>query len=202
MTAYKCNFLSTVGLHVAVQYALWTTLAYMSTTKAYTPAQAAQLLSVHPNTVRQWCSQFADVLSESATARPRLLRESDIAVLQIAAQLRSEGISVADVLLRLQQLPVADRQSPTIDATATHVDATTAPTNDAVMLPATDIGAILTDLAVMVDGRVTQVDERLRSVDERLSRVESQRSMWFGVAIGVALGVALGVIIAAILLRL
>lgn len=166
MTAYKCNFLSTVGLHVAVQYALWTTLAYMSTTKAYTPAQAAQLLSVHPNTVRQWCSQFADVLSESATARPRLLRESDIATLQIAAQLRSEGMAVADVLLRLRQVPIADRQSPTIDATATHVD------------------------------------ERLRSVDERLSRVESQRSMWFGVAIGVALGVALGVIVAAILLRL
>lgn len=168
----------------------------MSTTKRYTPAQAAQLIGVHPNTIRQWCSQFADVLSPDATGRPRLLRDSDIATLQIASQLRSEGISVADVLSRLREIPVVDRQTP-------HVDATTQPTEDSTQLPApVDVSALLTDLAVMVDGRVTQVGERLRTVDERLAKVETQRSVWTGVAIGIAIGVVLGVIVAAILLRL
>ncbi len=175
----------------------------MSTTKRYTPAQAAQLLDCHANTIRKWIADFGDVLSEDATGRPRLLRESDIATLQIAAQLRSEGISVADVLSRLREIPVADRQTPTVDVTSSHVDASTQPTEDATQLPAlVDVGAVLADFASVVDGRVTQVDERLRSVDERLAKVETQRSVWTGVAIGIAIGVALGVIVAAILLRL
>lgn len=175
----------------------------MSTTKRYTPAQAAQLLDCHANTIRKWIADFGDVLSPDATGRPRLLRESDIATLQIAATMRSEGVGVADVLSRLREIPVADRQSPTVDVASTHVDATMTPTGDATQLPApVDVSALLTDLAVMVDGRVTQVDERLRSVDERLAKVETQRSVWLGVAIGVAVGITLGVILAAILLRL
>lgn len=168
----------------------------MSTTKRYTPAQAAQLLDCHANTVRKWIEDFGDVLSEDATGRPRLLRESDIATLQIAATLRSEGISVADVLSRLREIPVADRQTP-------HVDATTQPTEDSTQLPApVDVSALLTDLAVVVDGRVSAVQEDVRRVDERLTQIEKQRSVWLGVAIGIAVGVTLGVIIAAILLRL
>lgn len=168
----------------------------MSTTKRYTPAQAAQLLDCHANTVRKWIEDFGDVLSEDATGRPRLLRESDIATLQIAATMRSEGISVADVLSRLREIPVADRQTP-------HVDATTQPTEDSTQLPApVDVSALLTDLAVVVDGRVSAVQEDVRRVDERLTQIEKQRSVWLGVAIGVAVGVTLGVIIAAILLRL
>ena len=175
----------------------------MSTTKRYTPAQAAQLLSVHANTIRKWVEDFGDVLSPDATGRPRLLRDSDIAVLQIASQLRSEGISVADVLSRLREIPVADRQSPTIDATPAHVDATTQPTEDSTQLPApVDVSALLTDLAVVVDGRVSAVQEDVRRVDERLTQIEKQRSVWTGVAIGIAIGVVLGVIVAAILMRL
>ena len=168
----------------------------MSTAKRYTPAQAAQLLDCHANTVRKWIDDFGDVLSEDATGRPRLLRESDIATLQIASQLRSEGVSVADVLSRLREIPVVDRQTP-------HVDATTQPTEDSTQLPApVDVSALLTDLAVVVDGRVSAVQEDVRRVDERLTQIEKQRSVWLGVAIGVAVGVTLGVIIAAILLRL
>ena len=168
----------------------------MSTTKRYTPAQAAQLLDCHANTVRKWIEDFGDVLSEDATGRPRLLRESDIATLQIAATLRSEGISVADVLSRLREIPVADRQTP-------HVDATTQPTEDSTQLPApVDVSALLTDLAVVVDGRVSAVQEDVRRVDERLTQIEKQRSVWTGVAIGIAIGVVLGVIVAAILMRL
>lgn len=175
----------------------------MSTTKRYTPAQAAQLIGVHPNTIRQWCSQFADVLSPDATGRPRLLRESDIATLQIASQLRSEGISVADVLSRLREIPVADRQSPTVDVASTPVDTTMTPTEGSTQLPApVDIGAVLADFATVVDGRVSAVQEDVRRVDERLTQIEKVRSVWLGVAIGVAVGVTLGVILAAILLRL
>lgn len=175
----------------------------MSTPKRYTPAQAAKILDVHANTVRAWCTEFADVLSDDATGRPRLLRDSDIATLQVAAAMRSEGISVPDVLVRLREIPAADRQSPTIDAVSTHVDASSKPTDDSTQLPApVDVSALLTDLAVMVDGRVTQVADDVRRVDERLARVETQRSVWLGVAVGIAVGVVIGAIIVAVLVNL
>lgn len=172
----------------------------MSSEKTYSPSQAGQLIDVHPNTIRKWIDEFGDVLSESARSRPRLLRESDVATLALAKQMRDEGLSVADTLERLRQIPASERHAPTIDAPTTPTDASTTPTVDSTHLPApVDVAAIVAGIAHAVEDRT---DERLRQIDERLTQVERGRSVWSGVALGLALGILLGVILAAILLRL
>ena len=137
-----------------------------------TPAQVAALLGVHPNTVRAWCGEFADVLSDSARSRPRLLSPSDVAVLQLVAQLRAEGLTYSEVLQRLRETPRADIAQPYIDA------------------------------APAVPAQPTEAQaETLRSVDARLQRLEAQRLLWIGAAVGLVAGLVLGVIAAAVLLR-
>ena len=165
-----------------------------------TPAQVAALLGVHPNTVRAWCGEFADVLSDSARSRPRLLSPSDVAVLQLVAQLRAEGLTYSEVLQRLRETPRADIAQPYIDAapavpaqpTETPTDSPTAP------LAPLDVSAMLTAL---VDSRTEAQAETLRSVDARLQRLEAQRLLWIGAAVGLVAGLVLGVIAAAVLLR-
>lgn len=156
---------------------------------------------MHANSVRSWCDEYADVLSASASARPRLLRASDVAVLQLVAQLRSEGLSRSAVLERLQQMPVADRTAPYIDAAPVPAEATETPVAPpAAQLVPVDVSALMTDLAVLVDSRATATQEDVRRMDARLQRLERQRSVWLGVAVGLVAGVALGVILAAVLL--
>lgn len=177
---------------------------------ALTPSQAAKLLGVHANSVRSWCDEYADVLSESARSRPRLLQPSDVAVLQLVHSLRAEGHSRSVVLERLRQMPAADRQQPYIDAApaAVPVQATETPVAPpAAQLVPVDVSAVLVDLATLVDSRATATQEDVRRtqeavsrVDDRLRKLETQRSVWLGVAVGLVAGLVLGVILAAVLL--
>ena len=168
----------------------------------YTPSQAAQLLGVHVNTVRSWCTEYADVLSDGARSRPRLLSASDVAVLQLVQTLRAENLPRSAVLERLRQTPTAELQQPYIDAApAVAVQPTDAPTETptAPLVPL-DVSATLVDLAMLVDSRTTATQEAVSRVDERLRRLEAQRMVWLGVAVGLLVGLALGVILAAVLL--
>lgn len=156
---------------------------------------------MHANSVRSWCDEYGAMLSDSARARPRLLRASDLAVLQLVHSLRSEGLSRSAVLERLQQMPVADRTAPYIDAAPAVTEATETPVAPPVaQLVPVDVSAVLVDLAALVDSRTTATQEAVSRVDERLRRLETQRSVWLGVAVGVAIGLVLGVILAAVLL--
>lgn len=172
-------------------------------TEALTPAQVAKLLDVHANTIRQWTSEYSEVLSTSAQARPRLLLPSDAAVLQLVQQLRAEGIAPSDVLERLRQTPASDRTAPYVDAApAVPAQATETPTAPPVTsLAPVDVSAVLLDVATLVDTRLTATQEDIRRLDARVARTETQRLLWTGVAIGVALGLVLGVILATVLLR-
>lgn len=169
---------------------------------AVTPSQAAKLLGVHVNTVRLWTGEYADVLSESARRRPRLLTVHDVAVLQLVHSLRAEGLSRSAVLERLRQTPTADIQQPYIDAVqALPAEATETPTAPTMaQLVPVDVSALMTDLAVLVDSRATVTQEAIARVDERLRRLETQRTLWIGVAVGLVAGLVLGVILAAVLL--
>jgi len=167
-----------------------------------TPAQAAKLIGVHANSVRSWCDEYADVLSESARSRPRLLLPSDVAVLQLVHSLRAEGLPRSAILDRLRQTPAADIQQPWLDAAALPAVATETPTAPPVaQLVPVDVSALMTDLAVLVDSRATATQEDVRRIDARLQRLETQRTLWIGVAVGLVAGVVLGVILAAVLLR-
>lgn len=167
-----------------------------------TPAQVAALLDVHANTIRQWTSEYSEVLSTSAQARPRLLLPADVAVLQLVQALRAEGLAPSDVLDRLRQTPTADRTAPYVDAVpAVPAQATETPVAPPVTsLAHVDVSAVLLDVATLVDSRLTATQEDIRRLDARVARTETQRLLWTGVAIGVALGLVLG-ILAAVLLR-
>lgn len=160
------------------------------------------MLGVHVNTIRLWTGEYADVLSESARRRPRLLTVHDVAVLQLVHSLRAEGLPASAVLERLRQTPTADIAQPYIDAapvaTVAPTETPTAPT--VAQLVPVDVSAVLVDLATLVDSRTTATQEAIARVDERLRKIETQRSVWLGVAVGLVLGVALGVILAAVLL--
>lgn len=167
----------------------------------YTPAGAAAVLDVHPNTVRAWTREYAAVLSPSANGRPRLLTQRDVAVLQLVSQLRTQGLTTPDVLARLRDVPDEDVQLPYIDAdtnaTLPAVPASNVPTAPAVAVA--DMASVLRELASIVDTRTATVTQDVRQLDERLRRLESRRTLWFGVAVGLILGVLLA---AAVLVRL
>lgn len=169
----------------------------------YTPSQAAQLLGTHVNTVRQWVDAYADVLSDGARSRPRLLSPGDVAVLQLVQTLRADGLPRSEVLQRLRQTPRADIAQPYIDAApATPTDGPTeTPTAPAAQLVPVDVSAVLVDIAALVDSRTTAAQEDVKRIDERLRTLEAQRSVWLGVAVGLLAGLVLGVIVAAVLLR-
>ena len=162
-----------------------------------TPAQVAALLGVHTNTVRAWCSEYSEVLSDGARRRPRVLSASDVAVMQLVQSLRAEGLSRSAVLDRLRQTPTADLQQPWLDAAPTQPTDSPTETPTAPLAPL-DVSAMLT---AIVDSRTEAHAETLRSVDARLQRLEAQRTLWVGVAVGLVAGLVLGVIAAAVLLR-
>jgi DNA-binding transcriptional MerR regulator len=156
---------------------------------------------VHVNTIRLWTGEYADMLSDSARSRPRLLQPRDVAVLQLVHSLRAEGLPRSAVLERLRQTPTADIQQPWLDAAPAVTEATETPVAPPVaQLVPVDVSAVLVDLAALVDSRATATQEAVSRVDERLRRLETQRSVWLGVAVGVAVGLVLGVILAAVLL--
>ena len=176
----------------------------MPTLDTLTPAQVARRLGVHVNTVRSWTSEYADVLSDGAKSRPRLLSPSDVATLQLVQTLRAEGLSPSDVLQRLRETPPADRTAPFVDGAPTPTEAATeTPTTSLAHPLPSDLAA----LAALLRDMPTQED--VKSVSARVARLETQqetqytqRLLWAGVAVGlVLLGVAVGVIVAFVLLR-
>ncbi len=166
-----------------------------------TPKQVAQQLDVHANTVRLWCGEFADVLSDSARGRPRLFTPPDVAILQRVKDMRAEGLSRSEVLERLRQTPTADLQTPYIDAKSpTPATPTETPTEAHIApLVAVDVTSVLSELLESTRSAATQED--VKRIDERLHKLEAQRLIYIGAVAGLVAGVALGVIVALLLLR-
>jgi len=160
------------------------------------PLHASELLGIHANTVRLWCTEYAEFLSESAKSRPRLLSASDVAVLQLVQQLRTEGHPRSEVLQRLRETPEADRTAPYIETvSAQPTEATETPTS-ALAAPAVDVSALLLSVAELVDARSAK---DVKALDERLRKIEAQRLWWVAVSVGVVAGIVLGVILAVLL---
>lgn len=80
-----------------------------------TPAQVAQRANVHVNTVRNYSTDYADLLSPAArgTNGPRLYSDNDVETICAIAALRKSGVPPADVVAHLQARPVID-----VEATA------------------------------------------------------------------------------------
>jgi len=80
------------------------------------PADIAKECNVSVGTVRAWCSEFAEFLSAGAnpTDGERKLNEQDLEVCKYIAQLRKEGMSKAQIILRLRETtPQKPPEKPT-----------------------------------------------------------------------------------------
>ena len=170
----------------------------------YTPAAAAAVVGVHPNSIRDWCKQYASNLSAGANppaGQPRQLSPVDVARLQLVAQWRQDGHSPETVAERLAQLPADDPPQPYIQTEhaqespgAPQIADRSSPSSDAPIAPhspasTVDVGAIMHDLAVLVDTRHDRTVERLTAIDERLTSIERRRHGLVMLAVGLGLGV-------------
>lgn len=64
----------------------------------YTPAQVAKRANVHPNTVRKWASEYAELLTPQANGSQRLFTDEDMRVFNAVAALRKSGMPRAEVI--------------------------------------------------------------------------------------------------------
>jgi DNA-binding transcriptional MerR regulator len=81
----------------------------------YTPSQVAKNANCHPNSIRNWSKEYADLLSPGASgeAGPRLYTDKDAEILYAIAVLRKSGVQSEEVgrIIRERVMP------PYIDVT-------------------------------------------------------------------------------------
>lgn len=70
----------------------------------YTPAKVQKMLGLPPSTLRRYSVLFQDFLSESAkSGRKRSYTSGDIAVIQQAKELSSQGMTIQDITKKLDE---------------------------------------------------------------------------------------------------
>lgn len=124
--------------------------------KRYTPTEAASVIGISPNSLRNWCASFKDHLSEGATPAPgndRILTDRDIGILQRVKELRAEHRSYDYIKTELATMPVETEMVP-------YIDLQPAPTpQDSVQQPQTALQPvdILRALQTLADERYNEV---------------------------------------------
>lgn len=82
------------------------------------PADIAKECAVSVGTVRSWCSEFSEFLSAGAnpTDGERKLDEQDLEVCKRIAQLRKEGLSKPQIILRLRETAIEKPTEKPVEA--------------------------------------------------------------------------------------
>lgn len=173
--------------------------------EVYTPATAAPVVGVHPNTIRLWAKEYGPALSDGAQTKPLKFSPADVATFQAIKDLRSAGVESTDILQRLAQVPKEELQHPYIDTPENN--AQEAPDDDTRSNTSTDtaIAQHSPTSTVSLPVNVTElIVSRLDNVSDRLSTLEARKTavQWFalGAVAGGALIVA-GLLLAWLLLR-
>ena len=70
-----------------------------------TPTQVAKRANIHPNSVRNWSTRYAEFLSPSARGveGPRLYMEDDVETMCVIAALTKSGMSSANIIDHLRE---------------------------------------------------------------------------------------------------
>jgi len=129
------------------------------------PSQAAEVLQVHPRTLRRYCKAFANALSSSAsvTGKKRYFDSSDIETLRRAQKYLSEGMNMEEVAEILPIRPSnQENQSP--------------------LVLSTESAIIVGELRERTRGVVVKVDEhdeRIRQLEERIAELEKGSDPWW-----------------------
>ena len=175
----------------------------------YTPSNASQVIGVHPNSIREWCRNYAEHLSAGANPRagqPRQLSPTDVARMQMIKQWRAEGYSTDVIGERLATLAAGEPVQPYIEgadlqetpqAVTTSSTATTTPSSP--LAPAgasTETITALTELTDAVKTINSDVAQRVEKVEQRMSQ------LILLVAVGAVIAFAAGGLFVLLILRL
>lgn len=75
---------------------------------SHTPASIAKDLGVSTQTIRRWSDTFGELLSDGATARPRVFNDTDLLILKTAQSWLAAGLTMEDARERLGDFTPAD----------------------------------------------------------------------------------------------
>jgi len=164
--------------------------------KRYTPTEAASVIGISPNSLRNWCATFKEHLSEGATPAPgidRILTDKDVGILQRVKELRAEHRTYDYIKNELATMPVETELAPYIDVQP----ATTAPAKPPEAPPAPTVDTVPLEL---VQALQSLADDRYNALQQRLEGLEAKqgnRLQWFmfGLLAGLLLAiVGIGVV--------
>lgn len=143
--------------------------------KRYTPTEAAGVIGISPNSLRNWCATFKEHLSEGATPAPgidRILTDKDVGILQRVKEMRAEHRTYEFIKNELATMPVETDLAPYIDATiepATSPEPLQAPT--VATLPLELVQA----LQSLADDRYSALQQQI----DAIGAAQSNRMVWF-----------------------
>lgn len=149
----------------------------------YTPTAAAAMIGISVSSLRNYCSQFKELLSADASPPAgveRRLTPADVATLQRVKELRGQGMAPADIVATLQsRLQTEDTATlqPYIDSTTTDLKPAQAQPTAQELAPATTqaielYSAILshtTALQSRMDAMQAQIDSQARAGASRFT---------------------------------
>lgn len=125
-----------------------------------TPKQVADRANVNAQTIRNYSTKYADLLSPQASGQfgPRLYTDEDVEILCTIAALRRAGVDASQVAERIRNHDV-----PPI------VDLTSSPSNEAInqpheaSKPAQDVAFALQLVQPTLNGRFEAIERRLEA---------------------------------------
>ena len=162
----------------------------------YTPTAAAALVGVSVSSLRNWCRDFADNLSEGAsppTGTERKLTAQDIAILQRVKDLRGQGMTTDDIKAALQTEDVTALQPPYIDVQPTAALQPTPPVKAAEGPQPIELYATVLQSVGALQARM----DALQAQQDSQARAATGRVTLF--AVGVLVGLVLALIVVGVL---
>lgn len=138
----------------------------------YTPTAAAGLIGISVSTLRNYCSQFKELLSPDASppaGQERRLTPADVATLQRARELRNQGMAPAEIVTTLRatlQMDDTGTLQPYIDAQVitTAPDPVESPTPLAMNSLQTELQIIQRQINTLEAHRREDADYRVRMI--------------------------------------
>ena len=142
----------------------------------------ADVLGIHPNSVRLWCEALAPFLSSGANppgGQYRKFTNADLGLLRLASQLRADGQSWPDIVATLESMPPADR-AHAVEPPSAPQSATDGPS---ALVPASAVVQAL-------DVRLAAL-QRLLDAPPAAQALQNARAQGFAAGVVVAVGIML-----------
>lgn len=152
------------------------------------PSDAAKMLGVSTNTIRNWCDTFSAHLSEEATPPPgamRRLTERDIEVLRAIAAMREESLQLDEINERLFGMAFPEISPENAEPSAL---VPSEPSYSAIQ--STNLAAFTEALQ-----NVSNQQQRIDELDRRLRIIERWRYLWQAVAFVLAMALIVALVL-------